>query len=195
MWFCILVDMPVDEKKPLPNLYLVGFMGVGKSVLGRRVARALGFGFLDSDKVIEQEEGRKIADIFATDGETAFRALERRFIEQGHPPHGTVVACGGGLAIQPGMPELLKSRGVVICLFASLEKIIERTSRNKKRPLLDVDDPEERVRQLLAEREPAYLRCGPCITTEGRTMAEAVRHLVRTYRSQLRPATDGAKKR
>jgi shikimate kinase len=81
------------------------------------------------------------------------------------------------------MPELLRCKGVAVCLFASPEKIVERTGRNRKRPLLDVDNPEERVRQLLAERGPAYLRCGTAISTEGRTMAETVRRIVSSYRA------------
>ncbi|WPJ96389.1 shikimate kinase [Coraliomargarita algicola] len=166
-----------------PNLYLVGFMGVGKSAIGRRVARELGLRFIDSDQQIEKEQGKKIPEIFATEGEARFRELERQFIESGHPDTGCVVSCGGGLVIQPGMKELLKQKGLVICLFASAESIIERTSRNKDRPLLNVADPASKVRALLAEREPIYMDSGACITTEGRTIPEVVRHMIRTYKS------------
>jgi len=158
-------------------------MGVGKSAIGRRVARELKYRFLDSDDEIVKREGMKIPRIFETSGEAHFRRLEREFIESGHPDDGCVVSCGGGLVVQPGMIELLKSKGVVICLFASVESIIERTSRNKNRPLLNVDDPSAKVRELLAEREPIYMRAGSCITTEGRTIPEVVRHLKRTYRN------------
>lgn len=170
----------------LPNLYIVGFMGVGKSAIGRKVARELRYRFIDSDHEIESKEGRKIARIFAEEGEPAFRKMEREFVESGHPEQGCVVSCGGGLVVEDGMSELLKSKGVVICLFASPECIIERTSRNAKRPLLNVENPEERVRQLLAEREPIYMNSGACITTEGRTMTEVVRHVVRCYKSAAR---------
>ncbi len=91
------------------NLYLVGFMGTGKTTIGRAVAQRLGFELLDSDHEIEREQGRTIADIFAQDGELAFRAMERRFVEGGHPATGTVVSCGGGLVVQPGMLDLLKA--------------------------------------------------------------------------------------
>jgi shikimate kinase len=175
-----------DSKQSKPNLYLVGFMGVGKSAIGRRAARELGLRFIDSDHQIEKEQGKKIPEIFATEGEARFRQMERTFIESGHPEKGCVVSCGGGLVIQPGMKELLKEKGVVICLFASAESIIERTSRNKNRPLLNVPDPEAKVRALLKEREPIYMDAGTCITTEGRTIPEVVRHLIRTYKSNAR---------
>ena len=161
-------------------------MGVGKSALGRKAARELGMRFIDSDHQIEKEQGKKIPEIFADEGESYFRNLERQFIVSGHPEVGCVVSCGGGLVVEPGMKELLKQKGVVICLFASAESIIERTSRNKNRPLLNVDDPAAKVRALLKEREPIYMDSGACITTEGRTVPEVVRHMIRTYEANER---------
>jgi len=169
-----------------PNLYLVGFMGVGKSAIGRRVARELGYKFLDSDDCIEKLVSKKITDIFANEGEARFRSYEREFIESGHPESGCVVSCGGGLVIEDGMQALIKTKGIVICLFASVESIIERTSRNNNRPLLNVENPEARIRQLLAEREPIYMESGACISTEGRTIPEVVKHMLRTYRACAR---------
>ena len=179
---------PVNQCKTQsnPNLYLVGFMGVGKSVIGRRLASELGYRFIDSDHEIERQAGKKIPEIFATEGEARFRKYEREFIDSGHPENGCVVACGGGLVVQPGMSDILKAKGVVICLFASVESIIERTSRKHHRPLLNVENPETRIRQLLAEREPIYMNSGTCITTEGRSIPEVVRYLLRTYRKCCR---------
>lgn len=178
--------MVAAKNSQRPNLYLIGFMGVGKSALGRRAARALGYHFVDSDRVIESLAGKPIPEIFAQEGEAAFRRMEREFIESGHPATGCVVACGGGLVIQEGMAERLRQKGVVICLFASPESIIERTCRNRNRPLLNVDDPEARIRELLAVREPIYMSAGICITSEGRKMAEVVKHMVRSYRAAAR---------
>lgn len=178
--------MIVKTKTQKPNLYLVGFMGVGKSAIGRKVARELGYQFIDSDYKIEAKAGKKIAGIFADEGESAFRRMERDFIETGHPEQGCVVSCGGGLVVQEGMSERLKRKGVVICLFASAECIIERTGRNSSRPLLNVENPEQRVRELLAEREPIYMNSGACISTEGRSMKEVVRHVVRSYKAAAR---------
>lgn len=183
---CIILAVSEKANKPKPNLYLVGFMGVGKSAIGRKVARELGFKFIDSDREIEKAAGKKIPEIFASEGESAFRRMERDFIEGGHPGAGCVVSCGGGLVVQDGMSELLKQKGVVICLLASVESIIERTSRSNHRPLLNVENPEARVRQLLAEREPIYMKSGSCITTEGRSMAEVVRHMMRSYKRSAR---------
>jgi shikimate kinase len=164
------------------NLYLVGFMGTGKTTIGRAVAQRLGFEMRDSDHEIEREQGRAIADIFAQEGEAAFRALERRFIETGHPAQRTVVSCGGGLIVPPGMLELLQARGVVLCLHASIETILERTSRHRHRPLLNVEDPETRVRALFAAREPVYRRAGTMLLTDGRSLSDIIGHVIRTWR-------------
>ena len=184
-WLCNIQTLS-KTKQSQPNLYLVGFMGVGKSAIGRRVARELGFRFIDSDDQIEKAQKKKIPAIFADEGEPHFRKLEREFIESGHPCSNCVISCGGGLVIQEGMKDLLKEKGVVICLFASAESIIERTSLNKNRPLLNVDNPEEKVRKMLEEREPIYMDSGACITTEGRTIPEVVKHMVRTYETNAR---------
>ena len=161
-------------------------MGVGKSTVGNRLARELKYSFFDSDVAIEKRIGKKVPEIFADEGETVFRQYEREFIEFGHPAEGCVVSCGGGLVMQEGMVERLKSKGIVICLSASIESILKRTQRCKNRPLLNVDDPEARIRELLAEREPIYMNAGICISTEGRTISEIVRHLQRTYRTVLK---------
>jgi shikimate kinase len=177
------------KQKFRPNIYLIGFMGVGKSTVGNRLARELNYSFFDSDEAIEKRVGKTIPEIFADEGEAAFRQYEREFIDSGHPAEGCVISCGGGLVIQEGMTERLKSKGIVICLFASLESILKRTQRNMNRPLLNVDDPEARIRELLAAREPIYMNAGICISTEGRTISEVVRHLQRTYRTAVERKT------
>lgn len=174
------------------NLYLVGFMGTGKSTIGRAVAQRLGFKLLDSDHEIERIQGKSIPDIFAQQGEPAFRVMERQFVEGGHPADHTVVACGGGLVVQPGMLELLRGKGVVICLHASLATVLERTQRNRNRPLLEVADPSERIRTLYAEREPIYKRAGTVILTDSRPLNDIVAHVVRAWR---REAMDFARAR
>lgn len=168
------------------NIYLVGFMGTGKTTIGRSVAQKLGFQLLDSDHEIERLKGKTIPQIFADDGEPAFREMERAFIRSGHPPRGCVVACGGGLVVQPGMLELLQSKGVVICLHASLETILRRTQGNKNRPLLNVDDPMERIRALYTAREPIYRKSGTLLLTDGRPLHDIVGHVLRIYRRDAR---------
>jgi shikimate kinase len=169
------------------NLYLVGFMGTGKTTVGRAVAHRLGFLLIDSDAEIERLQGRTIPDIFAQDGEAAFRVMEKEFVANGHPPQRAVVSCGGGLVIQPGMLETLKTKGVVVCLHASIETILERTARHRNRPLLAVDDPEQRVRALYSQREPIYKQCGTVILTDARPLHDITTHVIRSWR---RDATD-----
>ncbi|HVT73412.1 MAG TPA: shikimate kinase [Lacunisphaera sp.] len=163
------------------NLYLVGFTGTGKSTVGRHVARNLAMDFLDSDHEIERTSGRSIAQIFAQDGEPEFRKLERGFVEGGHPAAGCVVACGGGLVVIPGMTPLLRQRGVIICLHASLETVLQRTIRSAHRPLLESADRERRVRELYAPREAIYRQTGTMILTDRRPLREVVAHVTRVY--------------
>ncbi len=169
---------------PDTNLYLVGFMGTGKSTVGRQVAKQLGFQFLDSDHEIERLQGKPVAAIFAGAGEANFRVLEREFIAHGHPAQKCVTACGGGLVVPSGMLELLRARGVVICLHAPIEAILRRTQHTTHRPLLQVDNREETLRQLYAQREETYRRTGTMVLTEGRPLREICAHVLRVYRHE-----------
>lgn len=169
---------------PTTNLYLVGFMGTGKTTIGRAVAHRLKFQLFDSDHEIERLQGCSIPELFATLGETAFRELERRFILEGHPATRCVVACGGGLVVQRGMLQALRARGVVICLHASLETILSRTAGNRNRPLLQAEDPRGRIQALYAEREPIYKQAGAVILTDHRPTTDIVGHVIRTYRRE-----------
>jgi shikimate kinase len=164
------------------NLYLVGFMGTGKSTVGRAVAHKLGFHMVDSDHEIERQQKKTIPEIFAQEGEAAFRAMERAFIEGGHTGERTVVSCGGGLVVQPGMLGMLQSRGVVVCLHASVETILARTSRQQNRPLLVAENPEERIRTLFAQRESIYRQSGTVILTDSRPLMDIAGHVMRAWR-------------
>jgi shikimate kinase len=164
------------------NLYLVGFMGTGKSTVGRSVARRLGFESVDSDHEIERLQGRSISEIFTQQGEPAFRLMEREFVEKGHASARTVVACGGGLVVQPGMLAKLQAKGVVVCLHASFATVLERTQRHRVRPLLEVENPEERIRTLYAAREPIYKQAGTVILTDARPLNDVVAHVIRAWR-------------
>jgi shikimate kinase len=167
-----------------PNLYLVGFMGTGKSTVGRRVAEKLGFRFIDVDKAIEKEEGLSVTQLFAQRGEEAFRELERSFIESGHPDSNCIVSCGGGLSVPDGMPELLKEKGVAVCLWATPEVIYERTKGNSTRPLLNVPDPLPNIRKLLEQREPRYRATGNLVSTVDRGLAAVTEAVLRVYQAQ-----------
>lgn len=170
----------------LPNLYLVGFAGTGKSTIGRLVARELGLEFFDTDQEIERRHGKAVARIFAEEGEPAFRELERRLVAEQLPAAGCVVACGGGLVVPPGRLDLLRRQGVVVCLHAPLEVLVARTARTAHRPLLAGEDREKKVRELFAAREPIYRRAGPMVLTGGRTKRDIAGHVLRIYREEAR---------
>ena len=163
------------------NIYLIGFMGTGKSTIGRHLARQLDFSFIDSDHWIENKTGLTIPQIFEEKGEAAFRALEKEFVETGHSNEGCVVSCGGGLVLQPGIKELLQAKGLVIALFASAETIFERTRANKNRPLLNVEDPLAEIEKLLEARLPGYREAGVGVLTDGRSVADISSHIQRIY--------------
>ncbi len=168
-----------------PNIYLLGFMGTGKTSVGKRLARKLGFRFIDSDDEIERQNEMSIKDIFANFGEEHFRNLERDFIENGHPQNNCVISCGGGLVCRSDMPELVKSKGIAVVLFSQPEEILERVSKNDKRPLLNVENPLERIKTLLEERTPFYLRSGVAIATD-RDINKTVEHILRIYKNKTR---------
>lgn len=175
-----------SSKTDWPNLYLVGFMGSGKSAVGRRVAAQLKLKFIDSDCAIERISGKSIQTTFEEEGEAAFRKKEQAFVETGHPPKNCVIACGGGLILQPGCLIQLKRRGIVICLHASAQTILERTRNHTSRPLLNVAHPEQRIIELLRERQPIYKKAGLTISADGRTLTEIVNQVKRIFRREKR---------
>ena len=170
---------------PFPNLFLVGFMGTGKSSLGRALARRWRCPFKDTDHLIEKKIQMPIRDFFAQKGEATFRELERECVEKWIPAEGAVISCGGGLIVPPGMIELLKSKGVLVCLFASPETILRRTQSTTHRPLLQAEDPAARIRELMTQRESAYLRAGTSVLTDGRNFLDLAIAVERIYRREI----------
>lgn len=150
------------------NVVLIGFMGVGKSVTGKLLAQKLGYRFVDTDKVIEQKYKRKIKDIFAQEGEAAFRAMESEVIRELSGRTSLVISTGGGVAAKKDDMEFLRSTGIVISLMALPETIYKRTN-NSKRPLLAAKSPEERltvIRELLAQRMKYYQQADFILATD-----------------------------
>lgn len=174
--------MVKDVKPQLqPNLILAGMMGTGKSALGRQLAHRWQRPFLDTDDLIEKAEGMSVAEIFAKHGETYFRQCERKMIEEKIPATGVIVACGGGLVVPPGMTELVRRKGIVITLFASVETIVRRTANKTHRPLLTGDDTETKIRDLIKQREQAYLNAGIAVYTDGRSLQQLCLIVERVY--------------
>jgi len=164
------------------NIFLVGPMGAGKSTVGRALARALGKRFVDSDKAIEKRTGASIALIFDVEGEAGFRRREQAVIDELTALDEVVLATGGGAVLDEENRAHLMSRGFVVYLSAPAELLIERTTRDRSRPLLQTEDPAARVRELLAVRDPVYRQVADAVVQTDRRSA---RHVVKEIQSRL----------
>ena len=164
--------------EPRGNLVLLGFMGTGKSAVGRRVAALAGASFFEMDAELEQRAGKPISRIFSEDGEPAFRAMEARLAEEWGRKEGAVISCGGGVALRGENLRALETNGLLVCLTARPEVLLERTARSKKRPLLAGEDPEKKIRDLLAARAPAYAKIPVQVDTSDASLDELAAHLL-----------------
>lgn len=171
----------------LVNLALVGFMGTGKTSAGRLVADQLRFEFLDTDELIQIQTGRTIADIFARNGEPAFRALEKSLVTELAGRTKTVISTGGGLPANAENLASLKTHALVVCLWASPEKIWERVRNQSHRPLLHDPDPQLKIRELLKFREPFYRQADVLINTDLRSAREVAQQIVLQFKLATRP--------
>lgn len=173
-------EPPETGPNGLPgNLVLVGFMGTGKTSVGRRLACQLGRPFLDMDAEIEDRERRKISDIFAADGEPAFRAIESALARELGTRRGLIVSTGGGIVLDSANLGALGQTGLVVCLHASAEAILERVIGRNDRPLLEQGDKAERICSLLAERRPLYDAIPHQVLTEGKSIQDIAEEIMR----------------
>ncbi|WP_028109656.1 MULTISPECIES: shikimate kinase AroK [Ferrimonas] len=138
------------------NIFLVGPMGAGKSTIGRHLAGMLHLDFYDSDQEIEARSGADIAWVFDVEGEEGFRVREARVIEELTEKQGIVLATGGGSVNSKEIRNRLSARGIVVYLETTIDKQVARTQRDKRRPLLQVDDPRQVLEDLAEERNPLY---------------------------------------
>ncbi len=157
-------------------------MGTGKSTVGRLVAEQLRFAFLDTDTVIEARAGKFISDIFAQDGEAAFRQLEHKIVLELESRSRSVISTGGGLVANPENLASLKQHSLVICLWASPETIWSRVKHQNHRPLLNDPDPLVKIRSLLAERAPAYKQADALLNTELRSTRDVAQQVLHQFR-------------
>ncbi len=149
-------------------------MGAGKSTIGRTLATQLGLPFWDSDRVIEDRTGADIPWIFDVEGEEGFRQRESVVLEEILKGGASVLATGGGIVLKEKNRQLLKNvDGVVVYLSAPIDQLLERTSKDKKRPLLQVDDPEAKIRELIEQRDPLYQEVADHIVTTDRRGVKA----------------------
>ncbi len=167
------------------SLIFVGPMGVGKSTIGKLVANGLGLPFCDSDRVIEDRTGADIPWIFDVEGEEGFRQRESAVLVDLLAEESMVVATGGGIVIRPENRKLLQTNGFVVYLTANVDQLVERTHKDKKRPLLQVDDPEAKIRELIRVRDPLYREVADLIvTTDRRSPKSVVQEVIQAYRSR-----------
>lgn len=138
------------------NIFLVGPVGAGKSTIGRHLAQMLHLDFFDSDEEIESRAGADIAWIFDLEGEESFRRRESKVIDDLTEKHGIVLATGGGSVECKNVRNRLSARGIVVYLDTTIEKQVMRTKKDKRRPLLQVDNPREVLEQLSEVRTPLY---------------------------------------
>jgi len=172
----------VSAARNIVNIALIGFMGTGKSTVGRMVAEQLRFDFLDTDALIEERTGKSITDIFAQNSEPAFRELECRLVEELAGHSRTVISTGGGLPVNPVNLDSLKAHSLVICMWASPEKIFERIHDQSHRPLLHDPDPLTKIRSLLAEREPFYKQADVLVNSDLRSAREVTQQVIAQFR-------------
>ncbi|MCU7904357.1 MAG: shikimate kinase AroK [Candidatus Thiodiazotropha sp. (ex Epidulcina cf. delphinae)] len=164
----------------LQNLFLIGPMGAGKTTVGRQVAEHYRKEFIDSDQEIQRRTGVDIPTIFEFEGEAGFRLREHAVIDELTERENIVLATGGGAVLSEENRRLLSARGLVIYLHCSAEQQFERTHRDKNRPLLETPDPFDRLKALMAEREPLYRQTADLlVSTEGRNTQSVLQDIRR----------------
>ena len=180
----------MSATRQIHNLALIGFMGTGKSSVGRFCASALRFELIDTDQVIEQRAGQSIPEIFADQGQEAFREMERQLVAEMAGWRQKVICAGGGLGANDANVASLKQHALVVCLWASVETIWQRVRHQSHRPLLQDSDPLGKIRSLLEQRTPFYKQADVLVSTELRNLREVADHVLHQFkvaRSQSPP--------
>jgi shikimate kinase len=172
----------MSDTRPLRNVALIGFMGVGKSTVGSMVAGLLDFGLVDTDRILEERSGRRISDIFAKDGEATFRRMESDLVRELEGVERKVISTGGGLPMTPGNLESLRSHAYVVCLWASVETVYQRVRHQGHRPLLHTPDPIATIRDLLQVRGPVYRQADLLLGVDYRSPNESARLIASAFR-------------
>lgn len=160
------------------NIVLIGFMGSGKSTLARILSQKLGWPAVSTDSLVEQKEGKTIAEIFKDSGEEYFRHLEHQVVLQVARKQGAIVDCGGGVVLNPKNIEALKKTGTIVFLSCDADVIYKRVKMQPKRPLLDVADPLARIKELLKERQPFYAQADLALDTSDGDLAKVAQQVI-----------------
>ncbi len=175
----------------VPNIYLIGPMGSGKSTIGRHLARELQMDFYDSDKEIEDRTGVTIPWIFDVEGEKGFRLREQKIIEELTEKQGVILATGGGVVLSPENRNVLAARGIVVYLKVSLDEQINRTEKSQNRPLIEKQNIRASLEALNAAREEYYLEIADLVfDTDERSAQSVVKEIVTRIHSGRFGSTD-----
>lgn len=166
-------------------------MGAGKTTIGRALAKKLDKQFIDSDHEIEARSGVSIPVIFEIEGEAGFRQREAEAIRNLTARDGIVLATGGGAILQPENRELLRSRGTVVYLRADINHILQRTAKDKNRPLLQTGDPRKKLEELSSEREPLYRETAHIVIDTGRPNISSLVQVILTQLAEIAAASGG----
>ncbi len=164
------------------NIYLVGFMGTGKTFVGKELTRRIKRQFVDLDDLIELKEKRAIRDIFVKKGEPYFRKIEKKALREISKEDNFVIACGGGIVMDEENIKTMKNTGIIVCLTASADTILKRTSGYAHRPLLNVSDPKKQIGLLLKLRAPYYALADKTIDTTELSVKKVVDRVIRIAR-------------
>ncbi len=162
------------------NILLIGFMGTGKTSVARYLARKIKWQVLDIDTEIEKAEKRSIAQIFSDSGEPYFRRVERRMLQKALKKKKRVISTGGGIVVNPLNIRDMQSKSTVVCLTAGQREIYSRTSKNKKRPLLNTKNAFQTMQKLLKSRRPLYKKAAAfSVSTTGQTACESAKKIIK----------------
>ena len=170
----------------MKNIVLIGFMGTGKSSVGRILARRLRREFVDLDRYLEEREKRKIREIFEKEGEPYFRAIEKEAVNVWSCKQNLVITTGGGTVIDPENRSALKENGILVTLVASPETIYQRLKNSKKRPLLnDKEDLRHEIGVLLEKRKPFYKKSDFYFDTDGKNASQVASLILRVLKKKV----------
>lgn len=176
------------QEKKTPNIVLVGFMGTGKTSIGRRLSTQLRMRYVDTDDVIERDSGRRISDIFSKDGEPAFRELESEAVRKVSKLDNHIISTGGGVVLKETNMVELRQNGIIFCLTATAEEIYQRVRHQSHRPLLQTPDALTKIRSMLEERHPYYAKADYMVETTGRSFGEVMAYIKRVFGKSVRDA-------
>jgi shikimate kinase len=166
------------------NISIIGFMGTGKSAIGRNIARELNFRFIDTDRYIERKIGISISEYFAKNGEIEFRKIENFYLKEILKNERQVISTGGGIVLLEENRELLKEQSFVVSLKAMAKTIYYRIKRNNKRPLLRTQKPLKTINNLMNQRKGLYDFGDIILYTDNSSIIELAKKVVNTYKSQ-----------